>query len=163
MMFRVLLPVSALVLAAPVQASPIGDPLRFFEGRTESEGTIKILMKKPYRSSSTGRGKIESDGTLVLVQQVRDGSEGTKERRWRIRKVAPNRFVGTMSEASGPITVDQIGNRFRFRFKLKGGLSAEQWVTPLANGLSAASRLTVRKLGMTVATSEGMIRKVVDR
>lgn len=159
-LYRVILPAGALLLASPANPATIADPLRFFEGRTESEGTIKVMLKKPYRTFSVGRGRIEPDGTLVLVQQVKDAGQQVKERRWKIRRVGPNRYTGTMTEATGPVAIDQVGDRFRFRFKMKGSLSAEQWVTPHADGASAASHLTVRKLGMTVATSDGTIRKL---
>jgi hypothetical protein len=43
---------------------------------------------------------------------------------------------------------------------MKGGLSVEQWITPLPGGKSARSELTVRKLGMVVARGQGTIRKL---
>jgi hypothetical protein len=43
---------------------------------------------------------------------------------------------------------------------MKGNLAVEQWVTPLPGGKSAQSRITVRKLGMLVAISDGTIRKL---
>lgn len=162
-LFRVLAPAGALLLASsPVRPATLTDPLRFFAGRTETDGTVKVLFKKPFRSHSLGEGRIDPDGTLVLVQQVKDDGQPVKERRWRIRQVAPGRFSGTMSEAIGPVTVEQVDGRYHFLFKMKGNMSAEQWVTPLASGTAAVNRLTVRKLGLTVATSEGTIRKLTD-
>ena len=83
-----------------------------------------------------------------------------RERRWKIRQVGPNRFTGTMSEAIGPIAIDEVDGRYRFRFKMKGNLSVEQWVTPLPGGKTAKNTMTIKKLGMTVATGTGTIRKV---
>ncbi len=136
--------------------------MAFFEGRTVSEGTTKVIMKKAFKVRSQGVGRIEPDGTLVLVQQVDDGKEARKERRWRIRQVAPGRFSGTMSEAVGPVTVEKVGQRFRFSFRMKGGLAVEQWLTPLADGMSARSTLTVKKLGLAVATGEALIRRLAN-
>ena len=65
-----------------------------------------------------------------------------------------------MSEASSPVTIDEIGGRYRFRFKMKGNLSVEQWLAPMAGGRSARNRMIVRKFGMTVGSGEGIIRKV---
>ena len=61
----------ASVLCAPMGAlaAPLSDPLRFFEGRTESVGIMKMIMKKPYKVRSIGQGRIAADGTLHLVQQ----------------------------------------------------------------------------------------------
>jgi hypothetical protein len=156
---------AASLIAAPALAAvPASSesPMAFFEGRTLSEGTTKIVMRKPYKAQSSGIGRIEPDGTLNLVQQVQEGDGPRKERRWRIRQVAPGHFAGTMSEAVGPVTVDKVGERFRFRFKMKGGLQVEQWLAPLPDGRSARSTLTVRKLGIAVATGQVLIRKLTN-
>ncbi len=160
----VTLAAASLALASPAaalsQSPSVG--LSFFEGRTLSEGTTKVVMRKLYKTRSQGLGRIERDGTLVLVQQVEEGPEPRRERRWRIRQVAPNRFSGTMSEAVGPVTVEKVGERFRFNFRMKGGLAVEQWLTPLADGKSARSVLTVKKLGITVATGQALIRRLAN-
>lgn len=135
------------------------DPMRFFEGRTESESTVKIIMRKAYRSRTIGDGRIE-DGVLHLVQHVRQDGKAPYDRRWRVRQVGPGRFTATMSEASGPVTVEQVGDDYRFRFKMKGNLSVEQWLMPLPGGTAARSKLTVRKLGIVVGRSQGTVRKI---
>ena len=121
---------------------------------------VKVVMKKPFHTRSIGRGAIKPDGSLYLVQRVEEDGRPPRDRRWQIRQVARGRFAGTMSEASGPVTIEEIGGRYRFRFKMKGGLSVEQWMTPLPGGRSARNKMTVRKLGVTVARSDGVIRKI---
>lgn len=153
------------LLGASMSANAAGagrmtDPLRFFEGRTESISTVKVITKKPYQSRTLGRGEIKSDGTLRLVQRVEEEGRESFDRRWQIRQVAPGRFSGTMSEAKGPVTVQEIGGRYRFRFKMKGNLSIEQWLTPYPGGRKAGTKMTIRKLGMTVGHFEGTVRKL---
>jgi len=148
-----------LLAGTPALAAPLTDPLRFFEGHTETDGVVNVIMKKPRHVRNVGRGTISADGSLSLVQQVREEGKAPKERVWHIRKVGPNKFAGTMSDAVGPVTIEQVGDRYRFRFKLAGGLSAEQWVTPNAEGSAGRSVLTVRKLGITVARSVSTIRR----
>ena len=121
---------------------------------------VKLIARKSYRSKTTGQGTIQPDGSLHLVQHVRDEGRKAYDRHWRIRQVSPGRFTGTMSEARGPVVVEQIGNRYRFRFKMKGSISIEQWLTPIAGGRSARSKVTIRKLGVTVGHSDGTIRKL---
>jgi hypothetical protein len=157
--FRVALISAAAVISSAAVAEPI-KPLEFFEGRTESNGTIKIVLKKAFKSRSIGNGKIESDGTLTLIQRVEDEGKPPRERRWKIRQTGPKRFIGTMSEASGPITIEEIDGRYRFRFKMKGNLAVEQWVTPNPGGKTAKNTMTIKKLGMTVGTGTGTIRKL---
>jgi hypothetical protein len=149
--------VSATATAAPLQ------PMRFFEGRTESLGTIRLFLKKPYRTRAVGRGIIASDGSLLLIQQVEDEGKPPRERRWRIRQIGPGRYAGTMSEAIGPVTIDTVGGSYRFRFRMKGNFAVEQWLVPLPGGMAARNSLKVRRFGMTVGTSDGTIRKIASR
>jgi len=135
------------------------DPLRFFEGRTEGISVVKVVMRKAYRSRTVGSGSIARDGTLQLSQHVEEDGKPPHDRVWRVRQVAPGRYSGAMSEAKGPVAIQEVQGRFRFRFKMAGGLTVEQWLTPLADGRAASSRTTVRKFGMVVATSDGIIRK----
>ena len=151
--------VSGSIAVNPLQASRPTDPLRFFEGRTEYVSTMKLLAKKPYRSRTLGHGEIANDGSLRLLQKVHDEGKPVTERRWHMRRVGPDRFLGTMSEARGPVTVEEVGGRYHFRFKLKGGVTVDQWLTPVST-TAARSRLTVRKLGLVVGRSEGSIRKL---
>lgn len=135
------------------------DPMRFFEGKTESLSTIKVIMRKPFESRTYGTGEI-SDGVLSLVQRVNEEGKAPYERRWRMRQVGPGRFTGTMNEATGPVTVQEVAGRYRFRFKMKGNLAIEQWLMPLPGGRAARSKVSIRKFGMKVGTSEGTIRKL---
>lgn len=166
-MTRMTLAILPIALAAATAAAPghaaassIDDPLRFWEGRTESLSTVKVVMKKPFRTRAIGRGRIRPDGSLELVQRVEEGDNPPKERRWHIRQVGPGRYTGTMSEAKGPVTIEEVGGRFRFRFRMKGNLAAEQWLIPRPGGKAAISKLIIRKLGMAVARSEGTVRKL---
>lgn len=146
--------------AVPAAAGQPIDPLGFFEGRTEGEGTIKVILRQPYTSRTVSHGRFERDGSLTLVQTVSEDGKPPQQRRWNVRRAGPNRFTGTMSEAVGPVIIDRISDRYRFRFKLKDNLSAEQWLTPLPGGRSARNSMAVRKLGVVVARSSGFIRKV---
>jgi hypothetical protein len=157
-----------LALAAPVllASAPLAsatqpvDPLRFFEGRTVTDGTMKILFHKPYHSHGVGTGRIENDGSLTLVQRIEDEGKPPHERRWRVWRDGPDRFKATMTEATGPVAIDRVGSDYRFRFKMKGHLSAEEMVTPLPGGTSARTHLKVRRFGIVVATGESTIRKL---
>ena len=154
---------AAALLSAPAAAASTDGPMRFFEGRTEGSGTIRTVLGKPYRTRSVGHGRFESDGSLVFVQRVVDDGKPPRERRWKIRQIAPHRFSGTMTEALGPVMIEEIAGRFRFRFRMKGNLSVEQWLIPLAGGTTARNTLTIRKFGVKVGTSEGMLRKLASR
>jgi hypothetical protein len=52
------------------------------------------------------------------------------------------------------------GERRSLPFKLKGGLNAEQLLTPLPPGRSALSNTKVKQFGITVATTDAIVRKI---
>jgi len=159
-----LLPIAAVLHACPapaVTAQPV-DPLRFFEGRTENVGTAKLLFHKPYRTRSFGVGRIERDGSLTLVQRVEDEGKAPRNRSWHVRQVGPGRYSGTMTDAEGAVTIEKVGNGYRFRFRMKGNLGVEQWLTPLSDRNSAKSTIKVRKFGLTVGSSDSVIRKLSE-
>jgi hypothetical protein len=154
---------AALAIVCPASlgaADRQSSPMSFFEGKTESIGTVKVILKRSFKSRSLGLGKILPDGSLDFVQHVQDEGAPPRERRWKIRQTAPGRFAGTMTEAVGPVVIEETPKGFRFRFKMKDNLSVEQWLIPVSNGASARSLVTVRKFGVTVARSEGTIRKI---
>jgi len=151
---------SATAVSAGQGKIPRADPMRFFEGRTEMVSTVRVVMSKPYRSRTLGEGHLLPDGTLALVQHVQDEGRPATSRRWKIRKVDADSFTGAMSEAVGPVTVQEVDGRYRFNFRMKGSLAVEQWVTPMPDGRTAKSNASVRKFGMRVATSEGFIRRL---
>jgi hypothetical protein len=159
---RLVLACATLAVAAPLVAASVQqvDPLRFFQGRTETVGTVKVMFHKPFRTHSLGAGRIEPDGSLTLVQRVEDEGKAPHDRRWRVRQTGPDRFTATMSDAVGPVTIDKVGDRYRFRFTLKGNLSAEQMLTPLPGGKAALSNIKVKRMGFTVATTDGVVRKI---
>ena len=118
------------------------------------------MFHKAYWTRSVGAGRIEQDGSLTLVQHVEDEGKPAHDRRWHVRRTAPGEFVASMTEAVGPVAIDRVGDRYRFRFRLKGNLRAEQILTPLPDGRSARNSMKVKRMGITVATTEGTIRKV---
>lgn len=155
-----LLAPALFIAPAPATAAQATDPLRFFEGRTENVGVAKVVLHKPYRTHTIGRGRIERDGSLTLVQRVDDEGKEPHERRWQVRQTGPGRYLATMTDALGPVVIEQVGSNYRFRFKMKGNLGVEQWLKPMADGNSAQSLTRVKKFGMTVATSDALIHKL---
>jgi|tagenome__1003787_1003787.scaffolds.fasta_scaffold20718285_2 hypothetical protein len=155
---------SSSVLIAATAASAVGPPanvadLRFFVGRTESVSVTKVVMERPFETRSVGHGTINADGSLELVQHVKEQGRREFDRRWHIHQVTPGRFAGTMSEAVGPVSIEKMAGRYRFRFVMKGNLSVEQWLTPERDMTTAHIQLTIRKFGFAVAHGDGWIRR----
>ena len=155
-----LLAPAAPAATAAAAANVSVDPMRFFVGRTETVGQVKVMFHKAYATRSTGQGRIQPDGSLLLVQEVFDAGKPPHERRWHVRQTGPGRYTGTMTDAVGPVMIDRIGDRYRFRFQMDGRLSVEQMLVPLAGGRAASSSVKIRKFGMVVATTDGLVRQV---
>ncbi len=136
------------------------DAIRFFDGKTEGEGVLKVALRSPTAIRVQSRGRIETDGTLSVRQTVSEGGKPARSREWRIRELSPGRYAGTLSDASGPVVGEAVGNRLRLRFRMKGGLDAEQWLTLAPGGRSAHNVMRVRKFGLTVASLDETIRKL---
>ena len=151
---------AVLVAASGSAGAQQSDPLRFFEGRTVDQGVMKVMFKKPYRTFAISEGRIEPDGSLTLTERVEDEGSAPHERRWHVRRTSPGHYVGAMSDALGPVTIDKIGDKYRFELETTDHLSVEQWLTPLPGGMAAMSSTKVRKFGLTVATDNGVIRKM---
>lgn len=53
-----------------------------------------------------------------------------------------------------------IGDAFHLRYRTKGGIAIEQWMTLAPGGRSAHNRLVARKMGVIVARLDETIRKL---
>lgn len=157
-----------LILLAATAAALPPDPFiatprttqQFFQGRTESRGELRQLFSRPLAVVSHGRGRIESDGTLVLNQTVHQTGSDPKEREWRLREDRAGHCTGTVTDGVGPVNGTLTGSQLHMRFKLKGGLSVDQLMSFDPDGRSATNRITIRKLGVSVASINETIRKM---
>ena len=79
---------------------------------------------------------------------------------WCMRQVSPGRYAGTLSDAAGPVTGYADGNMLHLRFRMAGGLVAEQKLYLQPDGRTVLNRMTVRKLSVVVAKLAETIRQV---
>jgi hypothetical protein len=150
----------AILSAGAAMAAPF-HPLRFFEGRTESDGRVKVALSAPHGLKVHGHGRVQPDGTLILDQTVEEEGKPVRMRHWQIKEVSPGQFAGTISDAVGTVKAESANGKLHLRFKMKeGGYAAEQWLTPSADGSTLQNSMTVKKFGITVATVEETIRRV---
>ena len=158
-----LLPLAACVHAPPPQAAapaPRFSAQAFFAGTTHGDGRLKVALSAAKTTIVEGHGRVEADGTLVLDQTVTGAAAKPEQRQWRIREVAPGRYAGTLSDASGPVSGEASGNRLHLHFHMKGGLVADQWLDLSADGQVAANHMVVAKFGLPVAVLDETIRRV---
>lgn len=161
----ILLPLLATAASSPpgeqfAAPTPVFAPERFFEGKTEGNGTLKVIMKSAQTVKVRGMGRIEGD-TLLLEHVVERTGEPVERKHWRIKKLGMGRYAGTLSDAVGPLSGDASGNRLHFKYRLKkGSVDVEQWIYLRPDGQSAVNYMTLRRLGMQVGTLQETIRRV---
>lgn len=133
--------------------------MRFFSGPTRGEGQLKVLLRAHVPVAVRGSGRMEGD-TLVLDQSVTEGAKPPRTRQWRLRRIATDRYEGTLTDARGPVTGEVNGNRLHLSFTTDKGIKVQQWLTLAADGRSADNRLEARKFGLKVATLVERITRI---
>ena len=157
-----LLALAACTAAAPPEAQqpgPAFDPVAFFTGATHGDGKLDQIMKGVRTVTVDSVGKPEANGLLTLTQRIAMEGDSPRTRIWRLKQVAPGRYAGSLTDASGPVETVAIGRALRIRYPMKGGLMVEQWLVALPGGRALDNRLTVTKWGMRVAT----LRERIER
>ena len=157
--YALLLAPLLIAAQAPRSAPPRFDALTFFTGRTEGVGRLKVVLRRGQPIRVEGRGRVEGE-MLILDQMVTQGSGAPKPRQWRIRRVGPGRYVGTLTDARGPVVGTAVDDRLHLRFTSTSGFRVDQWLTLASDGRSARNRLTAKRFGVTVATLDETIRKL---
>ncbi len=152
---------SRMLLAVMLAASvPDFDPLRFFAGQTHGEARLKVILRAKKPVSVRGEGMLQPDGSLLLDQIVTEGDKPPRERHWRLRRIAPGRYAGTLTDARGPVEGIVTGNRMRLRFVSNDGFRIRQSMTLAPDGRSVANRLVAKRFGIAVAVLTEQITKL---
>ena len=149
---------SALVVfASPAQAE--FNPVDFFRGSTHGDGTLKIIFQSAKTMSVDSEGSTEKDGSLLLKQVIHEPGKPPRIRYWRMRQTGPHSFAGTLTDASGPVRVDVIGDTVRIRYTATNNLDFDQVLTP-AGPKEVRNAMKVKRFGFTVAHYNEVIRKL---
>ena len=135
------------------------DPIVFFTGRTRGEGQLDKLFSSRIKVSVDSVGGRQGD-TLILDQTIHEGEKPARVRRWTMRRIGPNLYSGTLTDATGPVQVTIAGPRAYIRYIMKGGFEVEQQLALQGNGRTVLNRLDVHKLGVRVATLNETIQKL---
>jgi hypothetical protein len=156
-----LLAAAAMALAGAATAPPPAlDMTAFFSGRTHTENVLKIVFKRPARlvvDSVGGRG---DRGDFVLLDTVREEGKPVRSRKWIMRPNGPNRFTGSLTDATGPVDVTVSGRQAVIRYTMKGGLKVVQQMELRADGRTLSNHVDVRKFGLKFASVDGTVRKL---
>jgi hypothetical protein len=142
-----------------VQPAAADSHERFFVGRTEGHGMVRVVMSGRRGVTVRSRGRMDR-GALIIDQVVEEQGRPPRSRSWRLLRSGSRGVTGTISDARGPVTGHWAGNVLYLRYRMADGPSVEQWITFHANGRTAANRMTFRRFGLVVAHVEETIRRV---
>ncbi len=174
MMRALPLPFSALLLSALValtgcvgasgragltSGAPTFDVARAFVGASAGEGRLKIAFRRTRPVHVESSGHRAEDGTIVVDQVITEPGRKTRTRQWRLREVAPGRYAGSLSDATGPVEGVVRGNCLELRFRMKGDLTARQWLFAMPDGRTVQNRMSILKSGILVARMQETITR----
>lgn len=132
---------------------------RFFSGRFEGTGSVHIIFSGRQNIRDVGRGRMEGNA-LVIDQIVQQEGTAPRRRHWRLTRVGPNRFTGTITDVRGNVQGEINGNVLHLSYRSVQGPWVEQVITLNPNGRTALNRMTFRRFGFQVATVESTIRRL---
>lgn len=106
---------------------PALDPSRYFNGRLDAWGMFQDRFGKVVKRF-TVEMNCRWDGDTGTLEEDFIYADGTRERRvWTLRRVAPDRFIGTASDVVGEAVGTVAGNAFNWRYTLALPIDGRTW------------------------------------
>jgi len=140
------------------KAAPVLDPVDFFTGHTGGRGSVDVIFKQAVPLKVESIGVPDGNGGLVVDQRISEGDKAVHIRRWVIRPTRPGQFTGTLTDASGPVSVSVRGNTARIAYT-RNGLDVEQRLVLSDDRRTIQNRMTIRTWGIRVAHIEERISR----
>ncbi|MFC7538041.1 DUF3833 family protein [Sphingomonas sp. GCM10030256] len=135
------------------------DPVAFFTGPSRGIGELKVVMASPVTITVRSVGRRDGAGGLILDQAIREGDKPERTRRWIMRPAGPGRYSGTLTEATGPVSISIQGPRAFIAYAMKDGLAVRQQLALQKDGRTLLNHMTISKYGVRVARLRETIRK----
>jgi hypothetical protein len=135
-------------------------PRNGFEGRSEGNGTLRLLLGRPRSFHVESYGFDRPDGTMQLDQTITAHGRRPHQRSFVISDAGVHQYTGTLSDAAGPVALRTNGNQLVLRYRAKGPLVVHQTLVLSADGRTIDNRGRITLLGVTVGRlQETIIRK----
>jgi hypothetical protein len=134
------------------------DPIAFFSGVTNGEGTLDTLIASPVPISVSSLGFREHGG-LKLIQRIEEGDKSARVRTWTMKPAGPGRYTGTLTDAQGPVEITVSGARADIGYTTPSGLRIRQQLALQSDGATILNRLEAYKYGIRVAVLDETIRR----
>ncbi|MBC7841614.1 MAG: DUF3833 family protein [Gemmatimonadaceae bacterium] len=148
--------------APALQSTPVLDPTVFFAGRTRGDGHLRVRVGADQIVKVNGVGRMEPDGRFRLDQRVERTGGDVESRTWFMTRTASNRFVASLSDASGDVHGEVDGSRFHVRYRIRQpAVYMEQWMYLQPDGRTVRNFAQVTVLGVPWARlTETIVRQL---
>jgi hypothetical protein len=106
---------------------PVLDPATYFNGRLDAWGMFQDRFGNVVKRF-TVEMNCRWEGDTGTLEEDFLYSDGTRERRvWTLRRVAPDRYVGTAADVVGQAHGSVAGNAFNWRYTLALPIDGRTW------------------------------------
>ena len=106
---------------------PVLDPSRYFNGRLDAWGMFQDRFGKVVKRF-TVEMNCRWEGDTGTLEEDFLYADGTRERRvWTLRRVAPDRYIGTAADVVGEAVGIVAGNAFNWRYTLARPIEGRTW------------------------------------
>jgi hypothetical protein len=133
------------------------DPIKFFIGKTISDGVIENHEGKPTARIKTETGGTLKDGLIHIEQNLYPEGGKKNHRSWQLRQIDEHHVDATANDIYGAAHGLLYGNNFSWTFRLKlpqrkfiKHLRMSQNMYLMPDGNTMIIRSVLRKFGFTV-------------
>ena len=133
------------------------DPVKFFIGKTTSDGVIENPAGKPSARIKTETVGTLKDGIIYIEQDLYPEGGKKNQRSWQLRQIDEHHVDATANDIDGIAHGLLYGNNFSWTFRLKlpqrkfiRHLRMSQNMYLMPDGKSMIIRSVLRKFGITV-------------
>ena len=144
-------------LAAFQETHPTSTPIKFFIGKTKSDGVIENNAGKPTARIKTETVGIAKDNVIKIEQDLYPEGKKTNHRSWQLRQIDEHHVDATANDIDGTAHGVLNGNHFSWTFRLKlqqrkfiKHLRMSQNMYLMPDGNSMIIRSVLRKFGFVV-------------
>ncbi len=140
---------NSLRAQGPPAASNVGEG---FAGRSEGNGTLRLLLGRPRPFHVESYGFARGDGAFQLDQTVAIQGRPPLNRTWVMTPAGPGQFTATLTDAAGLVTGHAEGNRRFLRYRYKGPLVVHQTLETMPDGRTIDNVGRITLLGIPVGS-----------
>lgn len=142
------------------------DAIKFFIGKTSSDGVLENKNGKPTAHITTQTTGVLKDGIITIEQDLYPEGGKQNHRKWQLKQIDEHHVDATANDIEGTAHGLLYGNIFSWTFRLKlaerkfikhARMSQNMYLMP--DGQTMIIRSVIKKFGITVVQITEQFRK----